>query len=298
MTSINKNFINLVNLSKFGGQGPAVFLDTIDSVSDMLQGIGYQTKITSNVILNDAINILWGVGSVFSPTYDEIAAIATPKNSIIFNMEQMSSNSTLVTAEYIDFLSKYTVLDYNQLNLSRLNELPGFIGYEFPLIPSKNFISDYPRPNSFDKKFDFGFYGIVNQRRQEILKEILSRGLTVKIISGAYGSQLPLEILDCKAILNLHFYESSIFEVARCLRPVAMGVPIISEKSKIPNSVDWTNSGIHFVENENFVNYCVDVIRSESKLLESAQQSFRFIFEKFHSENLALLMNKLNTYYF
>ena len=286
-----------MNLSKFGGPGPAVFLDTIDSVSDMLLEIGYQTKISSNVILSDAINILWGVGSVFSPTYEEIAAIATPKNSIIFNMEQMSSNSTLVTDEYIDFLSKYIVLDYNQENLSRLSTSPNFIGHEFPLIPSKNFISDYTKPDSYEKKFDFGFYGIVNQRRQEILIELLSRGLTVKIISGAYGSQLPVEILDCKAILNLHFYESSIFEVARCLRPIAMGVPIISEKSKIPNSVDWTNSGIHFVENENFVNYCVGVIRSESKLLESAQKSFRFIFEKFHRENFTLLMNKLSTYY-
>ena len=157
MTSINKNFINLVNLSKFGGPGPAVFLDTIDSVSDMLQEIGYQTKISSNVILNDAVNILWGVGSVFSPTYEEIAAIATPKNSIIFNMEQMSSNSTLVTEEYIDFLSKYVVLDYNQENLSRLSALPKFIGHEFPLIPSKKFISDYPKPDSYEKKFDIIF---------------------------------------------------------------------------------------------------------------------------------------------
>lgn len=298
MTLINKNFINLVNLSKFGGPGPAVFLDTIHSVSDMLQEIGYQTRISSNVILNDAINILWGVGSVFSPTYEEIAAIATPKNSIIFNMEQMSSNSTLITEEYIDFLSKYVVLDYNKENLSRLTARPNFIGYEFPLIPSKNFISDYSKPDSYEKKFDIAFYGIVNQRRKMIISEILSRGLTVKMISGAYGQQLPLELLDCKAILNLHFYESSIFEVARCLRPLAMGLPIISEQSIIPSSVNWYESGIIFSKYDDLVDCCIHYVKKESELLESAQQSFRFIFEKTHREKVGLLMNKLFEYFY
>jgi hypothetical protein len=277
MTSINKHFINLVNLSKFGGSGPAVFLDTIDSVSDMLQEIGYQTKISSNVILNDAINILWGVGSVFSPTYEEIASIATPKNSIIFNMEQLGSASTLVTNEYRNFISKYVILDYNQHNLDILNTTNKCDGYEFPIIPSKKFLFDYQYSNLIIKQYDLAFYGILNKRREELIQKLIERGLTIKVISGKYGSELSSALLDCKFVLNLHYFESAIFEVARCLRPIAMGMPIISEASIIPKFTDWNTSGILFEEYSKIPDLILETMNNVGKVIDCNQNSLRFI---------------------
>jgi hypothetical protein len=284
MTLINKNFINLVNLSKFGGQGPAVFLDTIHSVSDLLQEIGYQTKISSNVILNDAINILWGVGSVFSPTYEEIAAIATPKNSIIFNMEQLGSVSTLVTDEYRNFISKYVVLDYNQHNLDILNTTNKCDGYEFPIIPSKKFLFDYQYSDLLTKQYDFAFYGILNKRREELIQKLIEHGVTIKVISGKYGLELSSVILDCKFVLNLHYFESAIFEVARCLRPMAMGMPIISEASIMPKLTDWTKSGILFEEYSKIPDLVLATINNVGKIIDCNQNGLRFMNNADHKD--------------
>jgi hypothetical protein len=298
MNAINKNFINLVNLSKFGGPGPAVFLDTIDSVSDMLQEIGYQTKISSNVILNDAINILWGVGSVFSPSYEEVAAIATPKNTIIFNMEQLGSESTLVTDEYLNFISKYIILDYNQHNLDILSTKNKCDGYEFPILPSKKFMFDYPYSNSIQKQYDLAFYGILNERREELIRKLASSDISVKIISGKYGAELSSALLDCKFVLNLHYFESAIFEVARSLRPLAMGIPIISEASIMPKFTDWSESGIIFEEYANLPKLVIDTINNVSRVVISNHKLLKFLNNNDHKNKVKEIIyeaiNKLN----
>jgi hypothetical protein len=293
MTSINKNFINLVNLSKFGGQGPAVFLDTIDSVSDMLQEIGYQTKISSNVILNDAINILWGVGSVFSPTYEEIAAIASPKNTIIFNMEQLGSESTLVTSEYLNFISKYIVLDYNQHNLDILNTINKCDGYEFPIAPSKKFLFDYHYSNSIPKQYDLAFYGILNKRREELLRKLTDHDISIKIISGKYGPELSSALLECKFVLNLHYFESAIFEVARCLRPLAMGMPIISENSIMPKLTNWNQSGIIFEEYSKIPELILQTINDVSAVIICNQDSLKFLNNTEHKKKSKEIIIKI-----
>lgn len=287
MTSINKNFINLVNLSKFGGPGPAVFLDTIHSVSDSLQEIGYQTRISSNVILNDAINILWGVGSVFSPTYEEIASVATPKNSIIFNMEQLGSSSPFVTQDYLNFISKYIVFDYNYNNLSFLNKNKT-IYFEFPLLPSKNFITDYKNDHPTKKEFDLAFYGHINPRRLYFIDELKSQGLSINIISGLYSSELSSELLKSTAILNIHNYDSGIFEIARCLRPLAMGIPIISEKSAMSIKIKWENSGIFFFDKDS-IDSCKLLLNDPRRLLAGVQRSLNFI----NLDSNKLMLNNL-----
>jgi hypothetical protein len=287
MNAINKNFINLVNLSKFGGPGPAVFLDTIDSVSDMLQEIGYQTKISSNIILNDAINILWGVGSVFSPTYEEIAAIATPKNSIIFNMEQLGSNSPFVTQEYLKFISRYIIFDYNYNNLNFLDKSQT-IHFEFPLLPSKKFVSDYKNNFLVEKEFDLAFYGHINPRRLYFIEELKRQGLSINLISGLYSSDLSSELLKSTAVLNIHNYDSGIFEIARCLRPLAMGIPIFSEKSAMPLKIKWENSGVFFF-NKNSLDSCKLLLNNPKELLTGVQRSLNFI----NLESNKLILNNL-----
>jgi hypothetical protein len=217
------------------------------------------------------------VGSDYTPTYEEIASIATPKNSIIFNMEQLGSTSTLVTNEYRNFISKYIILDYNQHNLDILNTTNKCDGYEFPIIPSKKFLFDYQYSNLITKQYDLAFYGILNKRREELIRKLIDHGLTIKVISGKYGSELSSALLDCKFVLNLHYFESAIFEVARCLRPIAMGIPIISEASIIPKITDWSTSGIVFEEYSKIPNLILETMNNVAKVIDCNQNSLRFI---------------------
>ena len=274
---INKKYFNLINISKFQSGSPAVFMDTVESVNNALLELGYQTKLSNNVILSDAINIIWGAGAHFSPELEEIEKIASPSNTIIFNMEQIDSGSPLVTEKYLNFLSKYVVLDYNSNNLDKIKALRNITGFEFPLLPSRKFTSDYNSTALIEKKYDLGFYGFINSKRENILKEFDKYNIKIKKFTGLYGDKLASEILDCRAILNIHAYDSSIFEIARCLRPLAMGIPIISERSILPTSLNWNDSGIIFADAEVIAEKTFNVINDQNSLLISLQKSLIFI---------------------
>ena len=293
---INKNYINLVNINKYKDKKSAVFMDTVDSVSSLLNELGFETNISNNVIIQDAINIIWGAGTPFSPELDEIESIASPSNTIIFNMEQIGSGSPWITEKYLDFLSKYIVLDYNETNLDKLKESKNIVGFEFPLLPAQDFLKDYDISKNFEKKYDVGFYGYLNERREKILRQFEGSNLNIKIFTGLYGQKLAEEISDCKVILNIHAYDTAIFEIARCLRPLAMGIPIISEKSVLPKSLNWSDSGIKFVETERIAISTFELLGNSNSLLSNMQKSFYFINSEKNKMKIKDLMTVLQKF--
>src|SRR5471030_1278153 len=136
--------INLVLLKRFTTMEPAVFDDTAYSVLHYLKLAGFDAYLSCNVIAPDALNIIWGACPPFSLPLEDIRAIAKPEYSVIFNMEQIASDSNLVTEDYLQFLSEYRVLDYNQRNVdSLLARFPGMHCQEFPLLPAPTFAADF-----------------------------------------------------------------------------------------------------------------------------------------------------------
>jgi hypothetical protein len=290
---LNKNYINLININKYKDKKSAVFMDTVDSVASLLDELGFETNISNNVIIQDAINIIWGVGTHFSPEFEEIESIASPSNTIIFNMEQINSGSPLITDQYLDFLSKYIVLDYNQFNLDKLKGLRNIVGFEFPLLPTKEFLKEYDISKNFEKKYDLGFYGYLNERREKILRQFDGSNLNIKIFTGLYGQKLAEEISDCKVVLNIHAYDTAIFEIARCLRPLAMGIPIVSEVSVLPSILNWKDSGIRFVETEKIAISTYELLNNSNALLANLQKSLYFINARENKMKIKNLMNVL-----
>ncbi|MRW93644.1 hypothetical protein GJ699_26985 [Duganella sp. FT80W] len=134
---MNTPIINLVLLKRFVTNEPSVFDDTVYSVRYHLQQAGFEVLVSCNVIAPDALNIIWGVGTWGSPTLEQMRQLAKPEYSIIFNMEQLGSDSALVTDEYLQFLSEYRVFDYNQHNIDALQA-------RFPTPSARN--SRYCRP--------------------------------------------------------------------------------------------------------------------------------------------------------
>jgi hypothetical protein len=208
-------------------------------------------------------------------------------------MEQLGSESTLVTSEYLNFISKYIILDYNQHNLDILNTINKCEGYEFPIVPSKKFLFDYQYSHSIPKQYDLAFYGILNKRREELIRKLTDHGVSIKIIAGKYGAELSSALLDCKFVLNLHYFESAIFEVARCLRPMAMGMPIISEASIMPKITDWSQSGILFEDYMQIPKLVFETINNVSNVIECNQNNLRFINNLEHKDKSKEIINKI-----
>lgn len=289
-----KKYINLVNISRYANGVPAAFIDTVDSVAEVLRSIGYEPTYSSNKIYTDVLNIIWGVGSPFSPTYGEMERLINPANCVIFNMEQLESSSPMVTTEYIEFISRYIVLDYNENNIDSLKKSGAFAGYEFPIVPSKKFAADFKYPEASKKKYHIAFYGTPKPRREEILVALENTGFSIKRIIGKYGVDLSAELHDCHTVINLHAYEeSNVFEVARCLRPLAMGIPVISESASMPKSIDWTKSGVITVKKESIID-TYERLRDDAWLLMAhSRDAIRFLHNNDAAKTAMDLMRKV-----
>jgi hypothetical protein len=283
-----------------GYLGPSFFDDSVISVEYALRIAGYQTRISTNTIAVDALNIIWGAGTHLGSDLAAIEAVASPSNCIIFNMEQIAGESPLVNESYLQFLRKYKVLDYNAHNIRAIHAIDSSItAREFPLVPAPSlayFAHEHPAGwNGYE--FDIGFYGAMSDRRERVLVELASNGLRVNRIAGQFGENLNRAIANTKAILNVHCYSSMIFETARVLRPLAMGLPVISETSAMPSSVNWTESGVIFADIQNLVETCTRVLNS-AHLQHRATREIRTFLgnESLWIGSVASVMDELQQY--
>jgi hypothetical protein len=246
--------VNLTVVSSRPDTTSIVFADLMESMATFFRIKNIKVSLSKNKIFKDSVNILWGVGTHYSRDFKLINDIGKNYKIILVNLEQLGSSSELVTGDYLECLMGNKLFDYSDWNIrflrGKFSINPDAI--EFPFFPSvnKNFI-EY---SSSKKEFDFSFYGAINDRRLKILKNILSRGYTIDVIKNIYGPHLVERIKKSKAVLNIHYYDSKIFETTRCIGPVGMGWPILSEDSFMPVKVNWDSSGIVFLNYDEIYN--------------------------------------------
>jgi hypothetical protein len=280
----------IINLCSFGPpdlETAGVFDDTIESVANLVRLSGAIPVLLRNKINHEGINIIWGAGAHYSPSFENILQYCNKTNTIVFNMEQINSTSPLVTQNYLSFLSNFRVFDYSIHNIRAIRKLyPLISGEEFPLIPSTSFCTDFIKTTD-EKKYHFAFYGALNERRRLILERIQASGVRIKYINGAYGQSLSQELNECNAVINIHAYETKIFETARSLRPIAMGIPIVSETSLLPQLIDWKNAPIKFVDYNDFADYCIYAQRDNfSELNEKNSKNPEFLYNYYKKPDL------------
>ena len=288
MSSNKKKVVNLCSFGHPDLSVAGVFDDSILSVAHLVRLCGSVPVISRNTIDPGALNILWGAGAHHSPPFASLLQHCNEANTIIFNMEQIDSSSPLVSQEYLKFLTHFRVLDYSVHNIRALRKsYPLIRAEEFPLLPAPEFCHDHEIIGA-ERSYHFAFYGSMNQRRQSVLEHIQAHGVRIKIIGGMYGKQLSKELLECHAVLNIHAYETSVFESARALRPMAMGMPMVSEISHLPQLIDWGSAPIKFVEYDALASCCVHAAQTGfAELRAQAQAEPEFLYR--HHRNPALL---------
>jgi hypothetical protein len=210
---------------------------------------------------------------------DQILEVAKPEYSVIFNMEQIAYGNSFVTPEYLGFLEQYRVLDYNMRNIEAMRKyVPSIQAHEFPLLPSPQFASDFTPINEvIAERVDVAFWGAPSERRQAALSAIAGASRSTRWITSAYGHYLSSQIHNVGLCVNIHALETGVFELARCLRPLAMGLPVISETSHLPKSVDWSQSGIQFCDYEEIPHYCEELLLNPSLASWQVRKTLRFM---------------------
>lgn len=149
-----------------------------------------------------------------------------PADSIVVNLEQVSPESTWLNPRYMTILSRLPVLDYSPRNRANL-AIKGIphanvleIGYHDALTRV---------PQAKEKDIDVLFYGSMNERRARVLNELVQAGVKVVHLFGVYGRERDVAIGRSKMVINLHHYDSGIFEIVRVSYLLANRVCVLTE---------------------------------------------------------------------
>jgi len=250
---------------------PFVFTEIALCLRDMLRDAGYEAEHLVNEIDPE------GLAIVFVPTdgWREAVARLDPARTVLFNMEQLGSESPWARAGYADALADWTVADYNTANVELLRAANGAAQrvHEIPIVPSSSVV--FARDADQSASVDVLFFGTPNPRRERIFEGLRERGLSVELVSGAYGWELTPAIQRARLVLHVHYYETRLFPVARMLQPLASAVPVVCETSVCPALNDWSGSGIVFADYEQLVPACVELLAAPARQLDSVRRSLR-----------------------
>jgi hypothetical protein len=262
--------VNVVELNPYAPR-PFVFTEAARALRDSIEAAGYASRHSVNEADLHALNIVLGAVSKMR----EILREFDPAKTVVFNFEQLESNSILLDDEYLDWLRGWHVADYHSRNVAFLKQRNGHDQrvFELPLVPSPpaGIVEEAQA-----RTVDVLFYGTLNERRSELIGRLEAAGLSVEVVAGAYAEELAPAMQRARLVLHAHFYDTGLFPVVRFLQPIAAGVPIVCENSVLSQLSDWSQSGIVFAEYESIVPACLRLLGSPAEQADRVAQSRRY----------------------
>ncbi len=251
-----------------------------------LRDLGCQASINFNRTFPDVVNIIIGVHLL------PLSIIKTiPKNCIVLNTEQIYSDSSAWVSNIIEWARNFPVWDYNSRNIEKWNEL-GFSNVSLLRLGYHPLLDRIPKEGN--KDIDVLFYGSIGDRRKVILDEMLARGINLKAVFGVYGSARDDLIARSKIILNLHHYNSKIFEVVRVFYLMINAKAVVSEIDDSTCVDDLYLGGVKAAKYDALVDTCVELLASNEKLIEQERLSHETIKKLPQSNELKGLLSGLS----
>jgi len=239
--------------------GPVPYFEAYREFSETvhygLQRLGYESTFSVGQVNPDRRNIIFGF-QVLSP-----AALDTlPDGTILYNLEQIYGGKPLKPA-YYQLTSKFTVWEYSTRNYGVLQSL-GTQNLE--LVPI-GYVPEMTRIKPADSlDIDVLFYGLLNDRRERVLRTLGSRGLKVKILTSIYGKERDRYIARAKIVLNMHLYEAQIFEAVRVSYLLANSKAVVSEFNNESDMDEGYRDAVILSPYENLVDACIELLADDS----------------------------------
>jgi SAM-dependent methyltransferase len=244
------------------------FDDAILPLYYALRRMGYNVEVSVNFINKFSVNILFGTCNILKFVDDHL-----PANTIIFNLEQISSNRTpWNNTSYIEHLQKFTVWDYSRRNIRFLRKSMGLknvtevrLGY----VPEMTRLAcDFPQD------IDVLFYGVVNARRRHVLGALKDAGLHTVVLTKSYGQGRDHFIARSKCILNVHFYTPATLEIVRLGYLWANRKAVVSERQKNTEVDAGLEESCRFSLYDDLVTAVCEIVRSKTAGTRQGEAGF------------------------
>ena len=257
-----------------------------ETVEAGLWELNYDCVLTNDLSLTDRQYIILGANALcFEP-------IQLPSNSIIYNLEQIYTDSPWLKAGYIDYLYQYPIWDYSQANIAQLKQL-GIDNVQYLPV---GYVSQMNRISlNRDQDIDILFYGSINQRRQKIIEALEEKGAKVEALFGVYNQERDDYIARAKIVLNMHFYDAQVFEVVRVSYLLANQVFVISEKGCDGEDEQYFAEGLVFTDYNKLVDTCLDYLTKNKQREKIAKQGFKLIKNRPASQYLKAVISSISS---
>ncbi|MCR5813469.1 MAG: hypothetical protein K6G15_03105 [Desulfovibrio sp.] len=173
-----------------------------------LRRLGYDCSIAHNRWQRQGSHILMGLCDASDLNLSQL-----PKDSIIYNLEQLVPGSKGVRPDYLEACRRFRVWDYSLLNVKRFVKDYGITSVEHvPL----GYTPEMTRldPN-YPKDIDVLFYGDVNERRLAVINQLRAQNINAMPFCHVYGLTRDILIARSRLVLNVHYYLPGIQEIVR-----------------------------------------------------------------------------------
>jgi hypothetical protein len=160
---------------------------------------------------------------------EQVAAL--PAERIVVNLEQVCAGDAWsnISPAYRRLLQTSTIVDYSERNREWLRHA---LGVQAELLTLGHAPELERIPRATDQDIDVLFYGKVTPRREAILRALAHDGLRLAVIAGTpllFGDYRDQAIARSRVVLNLHAYDTHIFEQVRVNYLLINGKAVVSE---------------------------------------------------------------------
>lgn len=243
----------------------SVFQELADLIFYSLEDLGCTVKIHENKIQASAVNVVIGAHLL-----DHKMILALPKDTVVFNTEQMGAGSRRWNEKIKLLVSRYTSWDYSLQNILEF----GHAGLTTPHFFKIGFHPRLQRIKpALEKDIDVLFYGSLTPERKKVLGELKSHGLRVVHLSGVFGDERDAHIARSKMVLNLHQHGTKILEVVRIHYLMNNGVVVVSQYDADSTGAEDYREGLVLAKYDEVVEQCVTLCASDELLQQYANRS-------------------------
>jgi hypothetical protein len=194
------------------------------------------------------------------------------KRLVLFNLEQITPNSPWLTDAYLSLLRRYPVWDFSEGNIAELARI-GIRAQHCGI----GYMPELTRIAPVQEDIDVLFVGSVNERRAAVLKQIAAQGAKVEAGFNVYGAVRDALIARSKIVLNVHFYESRLFEIVRVSYLLANRKCVVSEIGSDTPFERQFEPGVAFAPYRMLAETCMRLLQNPTARRDLAEAGFNRI---------------------
>ena len=258
--------LQLVLIQPEGYQHSGALSELAETLIYGLAGLNADFQFSINELARDATNIVLGAHLL-----DPQAMHGLPDETILYNSEQIDDNSNWITGPYIELLRRCAVWDYSEANVAQLRQRGVRRIRHIPL----GYVPQLTRiPTVAHQDIDVLFYGAINERRKNILEGLIARGLRIEFLSGVYREERDRTIARAKVVLNMHYYDASVFEIVRVSYLLSNEKAVVAECGETTTLEPGIRDAVCAVPYDRLIDACVELVADANKRANLARGGF------------------------